>query len=182
VIWVFVELFDVVWLQVWSDFYQAGSLVFGGGHVVLPLLQTSLGSELGSDELLLAYSTAQAVPGPMFSMATYLGGALLPSSPLLGATVATFAIFTPGFLLVLGLQKAWLSLSSRPRVAGAVSGVNASVVGLLLAALYSPIFLSAVKAPGDMVAVILGVFALRVLKCPVLILVAVAMVVGYALG
>ena len=126
-------------LQLFSDFYQAGSLVFGGGHVVLPLLQNIVGDQLSQDAFLTGYAAAQAVPGPMFTFATYLGYEM-SETPVIGALVATIAVFLPGFLLLLGVLKSWQSLANRPRIAGAISGVNAAVVGLLLSALYQPVF------------------------------------------
>ena len=160
------------WLQLANDFFFSGSLVFGGGHVVLPLLQQTLGDEVAADRFLLGYAAAQGVPGPMFTLSAFLGAELAPGSPLLGALVATVAIFLPGFLLVLGLQNAWEGLSSKPRVAGAVWGVNAAVVGLLISALYQPVFISAVDSSLAMAAVILGLFALRSLKLPIVLMVA----------
>jgi chromate transporter len=150
----------------WKDFYAAGSLVFGGGHVVLPLLQELVGGKLSPDQFLTGYAAAQAVPGPMFSLAAYLGAVLLPSSPWLGALTATMAIFLPGFLLVLGVMEGWQWLSSRPALAGAVAGINAAVVGLLLAALYQPVFVSAVHGFGDLLVVVAGFALLRSGKVP----------------
>jgi len=159
-------------LKLFSDFYYAGSLVFGGGHVVLPLLQQSVGDAISTDQFLTGYAAAQAVPGPMFSLATYLGASLLPDNQFLAATVATIAIFSPGFLLILALQNTWESLTNIPSIEGAVAGINAAVVGLLLAALYQPIFVSAVMKPLDMALVILGLFFLRVMSVPIVWLVA----------
>jgi len=126
-------------------FYRAGALVFGGGHVVLPLLEETVVAPgwIGPDEFLAGYGAAQAVPGPMFTIATYLG-ALLPESAggVSGAAVATLAIFLPGFLLLAGILPLWQRLASRPGAARAVAGVNAAVVGLLAAALYDPVFVS----------------------------------------
>ncbi len=154
-----------VW-ALWGDFFAAGSLVFGGGHVVLPLLQELVGSQLEPDQFLTGYAAAQAVPGPMFSLAAYLGAALLPASPWLGSLTATLAIFLPGFLLVLGVMEGWQWLSSRPALAGAVAGINAAVVGLLLAALYQPVFVSAVHGFWDWVVVLGGFWLLRSGKLP----------------
>ncbi len=159
------------WLALVADFYQSGSLVFGGGHVVLPLLQQTVGEAIATDRFLLGYAAAQAVPGPMFSLAAFLGAELAPAQPLLGAALATLAIFLPGFLLVLGLNSAWQSLTVRPRVAGAAWGINAAVVGLLLSALYQPVFVSAVNSAADMALVLVGFFVLRVLKLPIVLLV-----------
>ena len=159
------------WAGIFSSFYQAGSLVFGGGHVVLPLLQQTTGEAVSTDRFLLGYAAAQAVPGPMFSLAAFLGAELSPTHKFSGALIATAGIFLPGFLLVLGLRGAWESLASRAKVAGAARGINAAVVGLLLAALYRPVFISAVATPMEMALVILGFFALRSLRLPVVILV-----------
>ncbi len=159
------------WINLFSDFYQAGSLVFGGGHVVLPLLQQTIGDAISMDRFLLGYAAAQAVPGPMFALAAFLGAELSPGSPLLGALVATAGVFLPGFLLVLSLQGAWESLAAKPKVAGAAWGINAAVVGLLLSALYQPVFISAVFAPIEMALVILGFFALRTMNVPIVLLV-----------
>jgi chromate transporter len=159
------------WADIFSDFYQAGSLVFGGGHVVLPLLQQTIGDAIATDRFLLGYAAAQAVPGPMFSMAAFMGAEISPDSPLLGALIATAGVFLPGFLLVISLQGAWESLASKPKIAGATWGINAAVVGLLLAALYQPVFISAVSTPIEMALVILGFFALRTMSIPIVMLV-----------
>ncbi|MED5389973.1 MAG: chromate efflux transporter [Pseudomonadota bacterium] len=153
-------------LGLWNDFFAAGSLVFGGGHVVLPLLQELVGPQMSPDQFLTGYAAAQAVPGPMFSLASYLGAVLLPASPWWGALVATLGIFLPGFLLVLGLMEGWQWLSSRPALAGAVAGINAAVVGLLLAALYQPVFVSAVHGVWDLLVVVAGFALLRSGKVP----------------
>jgi chromate transporter len=154
-------------LGLFNDFFQAGSLVFGGGHVVLPLLQNIVGDNLSSDAFLTGYAAAQAVPGPMFTFATYIGYEL-SDTPILGALVATLGIFLPGFLLLLGVLKNWQSLAGKPAVTGSISGVNASVVGLLLAALYQPVFTSAVVAPVDIALVITGFYLLKKLNISIL--------------
>ena len=182
VAWLPFGLFAAVWLLLWligggtlgglaRGFYSAGALVFGGGHVVLPLLEGFVGDAMSQDQFLTGYATAQAVPGPMFSLAAYLGAQLVPASPWLGAGVATLAIFLPGFLLVLALSDAWRALAARPAMAGAVAGINAAVVGLLLAALYQPVFLSVVAGPRDLALVVLGFLALRSGRVPLLALV-----------
>lgn len=159
-------------LDLFSNFYHAGSLVFGGGHVVLPLLQQSVGDALPADQFILGYAAAQAVPGPMFTLATFLGAELSIGNPFLGALLATLGIFLPGFLLLVSLQGVWQVLAEKPQVAGAVLGVNAAVVGLLIAALYYPVFTHAVYSPTDMAAVIVGLLLLRVIKLPIVYLVA----------
>ncbi len=153
--------------QLVADFYRAGSLVFGGGHVVLPLLQESVGHTLNEQQFLTGYSLAQLVPGPMFTLATYLGAQLQPEMPLLGALSATLALFAPGFLLLWAVGPCWQQWLARPRLAGAVTGINAAVVGLLLAALYQPVWQSAVLAPTDLALAAIGFYLLRVVKLPV---------------
>lgn len=167
------------WANVFSDFYQSGSLVFGGGHVVLPMLQQTLGDAIDTDRFLLGYAAAQAVPGPMFSLAAFLGADLLSNAPLTGALIATLAIFLPGFLLLLGFHDAWEALAAKPKVAGAVWGINAAVVGLLMSALYQPVFTSAIASPLDMAAVMVGFYALRRLQLPIMAVVAGFIVFGY---
>nr|WP_211089945.1 chromate efflux transporter [Aeromonas hydrophila] len=156
--------------QLIADFYRAGSLVFGGGHVVLPLLAESVGHTLSEQQFLTGYSLAQLVPGPMFTLATYLGAQLLPASPVGGALLATLALFLPGFLLLWAMGPCWQSWLARPRLAGAVAGINAAVVGLLLAALYQPVWQSAVLAPTDLALAAIGFYLLRGLKLPILAL------------
>ncbi|MGL6427711.1 chromate efflux transporter [Aeromonas hydrophila] len=156
--------------QLVADFYQAGSLVFGGGHVVLPLLAESVGHSLNQQQFLTGYSLSQLVPGPMFTLATYLGAQLLPASPVGGALLATLALFLPGFLLLWAMGPCWQSWLARPRLAGAVAGINAAVVGLLLAALYQPVWQSAVLAPTDLALAAVGFYLLRGLKLPILAL------------
>ena len=153
--------------QLVADFYRAGSLVFGGGHVVLPLLQESVGHTLNEQQFLTGYSLAQLVPGPMFTLATYLGAQLQPEMPLIGALLATLALFAPGFLLLWAVGPCWQQWLARPRLAGAVTGINAAVVGLLLAALYQPVWQSAVLAPTDLALAAIGFYLLRVVKLPV---------------
>ncbi|MGL6551483.1 chromate efflux transporter [Aeromonas hydrophila] len=156
--------------QLVADFYRAGSLVFGGGHVVLPLLAESVGHTLSEQQFLTGYSLAQLVPGPMFTLATYLGAQLLPATPVGGALLATLALFLPGFLLLWAMGPCWQSWLARPRLAGAVAGINAAVVGLLLAALYQPVWQSAVLAPTDLALAAIGFYLLRGLKLPILAL------------
>lgn len=157
--------------KIFADFYQAGSLVFGGGHVVLPLLQQTIGDAISTDRFLLGYATAQAVPGPMFTLAAFLGAELSQPYQILGALMATVGIFLPGLLLVLSLQGVWETLASRPKVAGATWGINAAVVGLLFSALFDPIFTSAVATPIDMALVMLGLFAMKIIRIPIILMV-----------
>jgi chromate transporter len=149
-------------LAVAAAFYRAGALVFGGGHVVLPLLEETVVRPgwISADEFLAGYGAAQAVPGPMFTLAAYLG-ARLPGAEggAVGASVALAAIFLPGFLLVAGVLPLWRAIAGRPLTARAIAGVNAAVVGLLGAALYDPVWTSAVRGPAD-VAIALAGFTL----------------------
>jgi chromate transporter len=149
-------------LAVADAFYRAGALVFGGGHVVLPLLEEAVVKPgwISTDDFLSGYGAAQAVPGPMFTLAAYLG-ARLPGAEggLLGATVALLAIFLPGFLLIAGVLPLWRTVADRPLAARAIAGVNAAVVGLLGAALYDPVWTSAVGGSLDAAIALIG-FAL----------------------
>jgi len=146
-------------LSVFEAFYRAGALVFGGGHVVLPLLEESVVSPgwVPRDEFLAGYGAAQAVPGPMFTLSAYLG-ARLPGSEggVIGASVALTAIFLPGFLLVAGVLPLWRSIMSHPSAVRAIAGVNAAVVGLLGAALYDPIWTTAVRGAVDVAIALVG--------------------------
>lgn len=168
-------------LGLFSDFFQAGSLVFGGGHVVLPLLQNIVGDQLSQDAFLTGYAAAQAVPGPMFTFATYIGYEL-SDTPILGALVATLGVFLPGFLLLLGVLKNWQALAGKPAVSGAINGVNASVVGLLLAALYQPVFTSAVIDPIDIALVIAGFYLHKKLNLSVLWMIVFFVAAGIVTG
>ncbi|MHA2716597.1 chromate efflux transporter [Vibrio owensii] len=168
-------------LGLFSDFFQAGSLVFGGGHVVLPLLQNIVGDQLSQDAFLTGYAAAQAVPGPMFTFATYIGYEL-SDTPILGALVATLGVFLPGFLLLLGVLKNWQALAGKPAVSGAINGVNASVVGLLLAALYQPVFSSAVVTPIDIALVIAGFYLHKKLNLSVLWMIVFFVAAGIVTG
>ena len=144
-------------------FYRAGALVFGGGHVVLPLLQAEVVATgwVAADEFLAGYGLAQAVPGPLFSFAAFLGAAARNGAggwP--GALVCLAAIFLPAFLLVAGALPFWERLRHDVRARAAMSGVNAAVVGLLLAALYRPVWTSAIHAPADLALALAALAAL----------------------
>jgi len=169
-------------IEVFSDFFQAGSLVFGGGHVVLPLLQNIVSGQITQDQFLTGYAIAQAVPGPMFTFATYIGYFILPEMPIIGALVATVAVFLPGFLLLLSCLKSWKTLSNIPNLAAAINGINAAVVGLLVSALYQPVFISAVFNSIDMAMVLLGLYLLKCQKLPVMVLVFLFAAAGAMLG
>ena len=135
-------------LQLFDSFYRAGSLVFGGGHVVLPLLQSEVvpSGLIGNDAFLAGYGAAQAVPGPLFTFAAYLGA-------LIGgwgtAALCLVAIFLPSILLVIGVLPFWETIRKRTSAQAALRGVNAAVVGLLLAALYDPVWTAGIRGPKD---------------------------------
>lgn len=168
-------------IAIFNQFFAAGSLVFGGGHVVLPLLQETVATALTPDQFLTGYAAAQAIPGPMFTLSTYLGAELLPTTPIFGAAVATIAIFLPGFLLVMALAPAWQNLSQNMVAKKVAMGINAAVVGLLIAALYQPVFVSAVSDAKDIAAAILGFSLLRIYKIPLLALVVLMAGLGWLL-
>lgn len=141
-------------LAVFDAFYRAGSLVFGGGHVVLPLLQASVVPPgwVTDDAFLAGYGAAQAVPGPLFTFAAYLGAAMTPQpNGWMGALLCLVAVFLPSFLLVLGALPFWDDLRRRPAAQAALRGVNAAVVGLLLAAFYNPVWIAGIRNAGDFV-------------------------------
>ncbi|WP_144393447.1 chromate efflux transporter [Pleionea sediminis] len=165
-------------LSIFSQFYQSGSLVFGGGHVVLPLLQQSMGDTISSEQFITGYAAAQGVPGPMFTLATYLGAIVHVDNPWIGALVATLAIFLPGFLLILGVRHQWKEWSKKPLIAGAINGINAAVVGLLAAAFYQPILVNAVDDSFDLLIAIIGLLLLRKNKVPLIYLLLISVIVG----
>jgi chromate transporter len=145
-----------------DSFFRSGSLVFGGGHVVLPLLQAEVVPPgwVGQDEFLAGYGLAQAVPGPLFTFGAYLGAAMGPApNGVPGAVIALIAIFLPSVLLTYGALPWWGALRTRPAARAALRGVNAAVVGILLAALYNPVWTSAIERPVDF-ALALGAFGL----------------------
>jgi chromate transporter len=164
-------------------FYRSGALVFGGGHVVLPLLQGAVVAPgwVSEDAFLAGYGAAQAVPGPLFTFAAYLGAVMGPRpNGVAGASLALASIFLPGLLLHLGTLPFWESLRRRPGTQAIMRGINAAVVGLLGAALYSPIWTSAVQGPYD-VAIALASFILLVAwKAPPVVVVVLSAVAGAA--
>ena len=162
-----------------ATFYKNGSLVFGGGHVVLPLLQTSVGNTLTQQQFLFGYAASQGVPGPMFTMATFMGAQWVESAPLIGAILASLAIFLPGFLLILTINHSWQSLDQHPKFIGASAGVNAAVVGFLILALYDPVFTNAVHSYIDLSLVAIGFLSLKLFKPPILSLVGIFILFGF---
>ena len=139
-------------LALFDSFFRAGSLVFGGGHVVLPLLQAEVVPPgwVTGEQFVAGYGAAQAVPGPLFTFAAYLGAVMGPRpNGIAGAIVALVAIFLPSFLLIVGALPFWNALRVRPGFQAALRGINAAVVGLLMAALYQPVWTSAIRGPAD---------------------------------
>jgi chromate transporter len=165
-----IQLFvDQPLVDVVSAFFRSGSLVFGGGHVVLPLLEAEMVKTgwVTKDAFLAGYGATQAVPGPLFTFAAFLGGVLNgPISGVVGALVALFSIFLPSFLLVYSVLPFWKSLRVKPRIRAALAGINASVVGILFAALYQPVFVGGVSATNDFIGVIIAFGALMYWKLP----------------
>ena len=148
-------------IYVFEGFYRAGALVFGGGHVVLPLLQAVVVPKMVSNNLFLAgYGAAQAIPGPLFSFAAYLGAiSMLPPNGISGAFICLVAVFLPSFLLIVGVLPFWEKLRRYHAMKLAMQGINAAVVGLLLAALYNPVWTNAIYNIVDS-AIALGAFLL----------------------
>jgi len=164
-------------------FYRSGALVFGGGHVVLPLLQGAVVAPgwVSDDAFLAGYGAAQAVPGPLFTFAAYLGAVMKPAPHgVAGAALGLVAIFLPGLLLHLGTLPFWERFRRRPGTQAVMQGINAAVVGLLGAALYSPIWTSAVQRPQDFAVALVGFILLIGWKAPPVIVVAVSALGGAA--
>ena len=156
-------------LSLFDAFYRAGALVFGGGHIVLPLLEAEVVQPgwVGTDAFLAGYGAAQAVPGPLFTFAAYLGAVMSPEpNGIGGAAICLLAIFLPGFLLVIGALPFWDAFRRRPAAQAIMRGTNAAVVGILAAALYDPVWTSTVDGPGDIGLALLGFALLVLLKAP----------------
>jgi chromate transporter len=162
-------------------FYRSGALVFGGGHVVLPLLQGAVVAPgwVSDDAFLTGYGAAQAVPGPLFTFAAYLGAVMgPPPNGLLGGILGLVAVFLPGLLLHLGTLPFWERFRRRPGTQAVMRGINAAVVGLLGAALYSPIWTSSVQGPQDFAVALVGFVLLMAWKAPPVVVVAVSALGG----
>ncbi len=156
-------------VALFDAFYRSGALVFGGGHVVLPLLQAEVVTPgwVTNETFLAGYGLAQAVPGPLFTFAAYLGAVVGPAPHgLRGAVIALVALFLPGLLLVYGMLPFWDGLRRRPAAQAAMRGANAAVVGILGAALYSPVWTSAVLSPPDFALALTGFLLLTVWQAP----------------
>jgi chromate transporter len=172
--------------QLFGSFYRSGALVFGGGHVVLPLLQAQVvpSGWVSNDTFLAGYGMAQAVPGPLFTFAAFLGAvSSLSPAGWAGASVALVAIFLPGFLLVVGTLPFWDQLRRYEVMRRAMSGINAAVVGLLLAAFYNPVWTSAIGDPIDFCLAAIAFLALTWWRVPPwLVVLTAGLVTGFGIG
>jgi chromate transporter len=165
-------------------FYRSGALVFGGGHVVLPLLREAFVTPgwVSDDAFLAGYGAAQAVPGPLFTFAAYLGAVASPSPHgIAGAALGLFGIFLPGILVLLGTLPFWDALRRKTSAQAMMRGVNAAVVGLLAAALYNPVWIGSVQAPGDFAVALVGFVLLTAWRAPPLVVVIVSAIGGVLL-
>jgi chromate transporter len=172
-------------LRLFDAFYRAGALVFGGGHVVLPLLQAAVVPTgwVTNDAFLAGYGAAQAVPGPLFTFAAYLGAVMIPPpNGIAGAAIALVAIFAPSFLLVVGLLPFWDTLRQKQGMQAMLRGVNAAVVGVLLAALYTPVWTTGVHTPAGFGLALSAFLALTLWAVPPWIVVVAGAAVAAGLG
>jgi chromate transporter len=172
-------------LALFDSFYRVGALVFGGGHVVLPLLQAEVVPPgwLTNGQFIAGYGAAQAVPGPLFTFSAYLGAVRGPMpNGVAGAAVGLVAIFLPAFLLIFGALPFWEALRAHPAFQSALRGINAAVVGILLAALYTPVWTSAILRPADFGLAVAALGLLMIWKLPPWIVVVVTALGGAALA
>ncbi len=172
-------------ITLFEAFYRSGALVFGGGHVVLPLLREAFVTPgwVSDDAFLAGYGAAQAVPGPLFTFAAYLGAVVRPSPHgIAGATLGLIGIFLPGLLILMGALPFWDGFRKRAGAQAVMRGVNAAVVGLLGAALYSPVWTSSVKTPGDFAVALVGFVLLTVWHAPPLLVVLLSAAGGVGLA
>src|SRR3984957_3870246 len=179
------DLYHSQTLALIDAFYRSGALVFGGGHVVLPLLREAFVAPgwVSNDAFLAGYGAAQGIPGPLFSFAAYLGAVVQPSPHgLPGAVLGLLAIFLPGMLIVVGTLPFWESLRNRAGAQAVMRGVNAAVVGLLGAALYNPIWTSSVRTAADLGVALIGFVLLTAWRAPPLLVVGVSALLGVALA
>ena len=172
-------------ITLFEAFYRSGALVFGGGHVVLPLLREAFVSPgwVSDDAFLAGYGAAQAVPGPLFTFAAYLGAVVRPPPHgLAGAALGLIGIYLPGLLIVMGALPFWDTFRKRASAQAVMRGVNAAVVGLLGAALYSPVWTSSVKTRGDFAIALVGFVLLTVWRAPPLLVVIISALGGILLA
>jgi chromate transporter len=171
--------------DLFAAFYRSGALVFGGGHVVLPLLREAFVAPgwIGDNAFLAGYGAAQAVPGPLFTFSAYLGAMVTPQPHgVAGAALGLFSIFLPGILILIGTLPFWDAFRTRVGAQAAMRGVNAAVVGVLGAALYDPVWTSSVKTPGDFAVSLVGFVLLTSWRAPPFVVVLVSAGAGIALG
>ena len=161
-----------------NSFYQVGSLVFGGGHVVLPLISSNV--IVDENSFLIAYSLAQAVPGPMFTIASYIGAISFENSALLGSIVATVAIFLPGFLLILAFHRSFESYSNNPIISKIILGVNASVVAILFSVLCLTVIPNGIVSIYDLLFALFGFFILKKYNLSILVVILMFCLYGMA--
>jgi chromate transporter len=172
-------------ITLFEAFYRSGALVFGGGHVVLPLLREAFVTPgwVSDNAFLAGYGAAQAVPGPLFTFAAYLGAVVSPSPHgLTGAALGLIGIFLPGVLILMGTLPFWETFRKRARAQAVMRGINAAVVGLLGAALYNPVWTSAVQTSGDFGIALVGFVLLTVWRAPPLVVVVISALGGIALA
>ena len=172
-------------LALFEAFYRSGALVFGGGHVVLPLLREAVVAPgwVSDDVFLAGYGAAQAVPGPLFTFAAYLGAVVTPPPHgLAGAALSLVAIFLPGLLVLVGTLPFWDAFRRRVSAQAIMRGVSAAVVGLLGAALYHPVWTSSVETPADLGLALVGFVLLNVWRAPPLLVVVIGALGGVALA
>lgn len=170
-------------LNMIDAFYRSGALVFGGGHVVLPLLENEVVRTgwVSASDFLAGYGATQAVPGPLFTFAAYLGFVMTPEpNGLIGAMVSLAVIFVPGFLLLVGTIPFWNALRHQPWAQAGLRGTNAAVVGILGAAFYNPVWTSAILSPVDFSIAVIGFFALVMWKSPPWLIVIAVTAIGFA--
>ncbi len=170
-------------ITLFEAFYRSGALVFGGGHVVLPLLREAfvVPGWVSDDIFLAGYGAAQAVPGPLFTFGAYLGAVVSPPPHrMAGAALGLIAIFLPGVLILIGALPFWETFRKRPGAQAAMRGINAAVVGLLGATLYHPVWTSSIKAPADFAIALVGFVLLTVWHAPPLVVVTISAIGGVA--
>ncbi|PWU66798.1 chromate efflux transporter [Gracilibacillus dipsosauri] len=177
---IFSQLTNWQWLAMFDSFYRSGALVFGGGHVVLPLLEQEFVPTgwLTEQEFLAGYGAAQAVPGPLFTFAAYLGTVI---NGIPGGLLATFSIFLPAFLLIIGALPFWHALRHVKAIQGALIAVNAAVVGILIAAFYQPIWTSTITSGKDFILAVILFSLLAFWKLPSWIIVIIGLIGGMLL-
>ncbi|MRX72903.1 chromate efflux transporter [Bacillus lacus] len=170
-------LTDNIHIQLFDTFYRVGSIVFGGGHVVLPLIEREVvpNGLIDPETFIAGYGAAQAVPGPLFTFASFLGTSI---NGLSGAVIATAAVFLPSFLLVIGIIPFWSKVRSMPKVQAALTGVNAAVVGILLAALYNPVWTSTIYSTVHFIIALISFLLLQYWKVPAWLIVVLTALAG----